>query len=255
MAIRYATGWKPDRLDHRDLIYTPPSAVDPSTSIDLRPLMPPIYDQGQLGSCVGNGTAAAFEYALGRESARHIFTPSRLFIYYNARALEGTTNQDAGCEIRDAVKSLNAVGVIPESEWPYDANQFAAHPPASLYPEAMKSRLVTYARVGQFAEHILACLTHHGPVVFGSSVFSAINDAPGGHIPMPRYDDQPEGGHCMMIVGWKPDSHEYIIRNSWGTEWGDAGYGYMPAAYIHNSSLTDDLWVLWLVEKDKAEAA
>lgn len=246
---KFALGWMPDRLDHRDLKYTPPGAVDPSMPVDLRPLMPPIYDQGQLGSCVGNGTAAAMQYARAREGAKDQWEPSRLFIYYNARALEGNVNDDAGCEIRDAVKSLAAQGVCPEHDWPYNTHAFATKPPHIIYDVATHSKLITYARVDQGLDHILGCLTHHGPVVFGASVFSAIMDAPNGHVPMPSPDEEPEGGHCMVIVGWLPSSQEFIIRNSWGTQWGDKGYGYMPKDYLLNPDLASDFWVLWLTAK------
>ena len=247
----FSTGWVPDRLDHRDVKYTAPSgaAVDPSIPIDYRAGLPPVYDQGPLGSCVGNGTAAAFQYALMRESAKHVFQPSRLFIYYNARNREGNASQDAGCEIRDAIKSLNEDGVVPEASWPYNVRKFATHPPAPLYQQALQNQLIVYARVDQTQDHMLACLSHHGLIVFGASVFQEIMDAPGGHIPMPDPNAEPVGGHCMVVVGWRPDSKEYIIRNSWGTNWGDHGYGYMPADYLHNTDLASDFWVLWLTEK------
>lgn len=254
--MRYALGWNPDRLDHRDYKFVPPFTVGVDQTIDLRsaPAMPPIYNQEDIGSCVGNGTAAAFQWARISESAAPPWNPSRLFIYYNARKMEGTADQDSGCEIRDAVKSLNTQGVVPESEWPYDTSQFATQPPANLYTVAEKNELLQYASVKQAQAHILACLAHHGPVVFGASVFQAIMDAPGGHIPMPGPDDEPVGGHCMVLVGWLPQSNEYIIRNSWGTDWGDKGYGYMPADYVHNADLASDFWVLWLTEKNKAAA-
>src|SRR5208283_3932523 len=96
-------GWIPDLPDHRDHLYAAPvelaGVLPPST--DLRPKCPPVYDQGQLGSCTANAIAAAIQFDQMKQQLAQIFAPSRLFIYYNERAIEHTIDSDSGAQIRD----------------------------------------------------------------------------------------------------------------------------------------------------------
>src|SRR5207244_288190 len=127
-AIRHY-GWIPDVPDQRDHLYAAPAqylkALPALT--DLRAKCPPVYDQGELGSCTGNAIAAAFDFVRLLAGEEPI-TPSRLFIYYNERQMEGTINSDAGAMIRDGIKSVNHEGVCPEALWPYDIKRFTAKP-------------------------------------------------------------------------------------------------------------------------------
>ena len=142
-------GWRPQQPDARDLIFDPtvhvpatgvPAKVDPFT-IDV-----PIYDQGQLGSCTGNGIARALEYRQEHQFEGAV-TPSRLFIYYEERVIEGTVSQDSGAEIRDGIKVVASKGAPPETDWPYDVSQFAVQPPAQAYADAVKHEAIQYHRV------------------------------------------------------------------------------------------------------------
>src|SRR4029079_3357244 len=86
-------GWVPDIPDQRDIMYSAPphvlSTMPPS--VDLRSKCPPVYDQGQLGSCTANAIGAALEFAQIKQQEEE-FVPSRLFIYYNERVMEHTVN-------------------------------------------------------------------------------------------------------------------------------------------------------------------
>jgi len=180
------------------------------------------------------------------------FVPSRLFTYFNARKLEGGTDQDDGCEIRDAIKSLATIGAPPETDWPFDPSKVIVEPPVQSYTDATTDKIIEYSSVAQTQAAISVCLAAGFPVSFGSSVFDALDSdavAATGNIPMPSATDAPTGGHAMAIVGTVPASSLYIIRNSWGSDWGNHGYGTMPMDYILNSDLTNDLWVVRLVEK------
>ena len=119
-------GWVPDLPDARDFMYSAPEAVLAKlpTKVDLRPKMPKIYDQGELGSCTANAIGAAFEFEQIKEGQKD-FMPSRLFIYYNERAIEGTVDTDSGAQIRDGIKSVAKVGVCAETTWPYDVPKFS----------------------------------------------------------------------------------------------------------------------------------
>ena len=244
-------GWKKDRVDDRDYQYEAKPIHAQLGDLDLRPYMAPVYDQGATSSCVANAVAAALEYNRSRQSLPS-WTPSRLFIYYQARVFERCSRVDAGCEIRDAIKTAAHFGIPPETSWPFDPKKVNRKPDDSAWDEALHSKLIQYARVPLKLNHITSCLAHEGPVLFGSSVFKSIDSeetARTGIIPMPSETDVPIGGHAMLICGFLPETETFIIRNSWGDSWGDNGYGYMPAEYLLNPDLTDDLWVTWMVAR------
>ena len=208
---KYQYGWKKQQLDHRDLKYTA-YPIDPKHPIDLRPEMPQVYDQGQTGSCVGNATAGAIQYTRMAQSLPN-WVPSRLFIYYNARVLEGTTDQDAGSEIRDAVKQVVKLGVCSEIEWPFDPAQLTTKPSDVSYELATHAKVIKYAAVAQKLDHLISCLNHNLPIIFGCNVFDAMeseNAARSGIITMSEPDEQSIGGHAMLIVGWKPVSYTHL---------------------------------------------
>src|ERR1035437_9142925 len=96
--------WKPQLPDHRDFEFSIDKSIVLPTKVDLTGKMPAVYDQGQLGSCTANAIAGAFEYAIDKE-VKPDFTPSRLFIYYNERVIEGSVKTDSGANIRDGIKS------------------------------------------------------------------------------------------------------------------------------------------------------
>src|SRR5690349_8351692 len=112
-------GWLPDIPDHRDRLYAAPVelAGAPPARADLRPQCPPVYDQGELGSCTANAIAGAIEFDRLKQKLAD-FTPSRLFIYYNERVIEHSVDSDSGAQIRDGIKTTAKLGDCPESEWP-----------------------------------------------------------------------------------------------------------------------------------------
>ena len=145
-------GWIRDLPDQRDRKFRLLRGTEAPTalpsSVDLRPHCPPVYDQGELGSCTANAIAAALEFDAARQGLA-VNTPSRLFIYYNERVLEGTVGSDSGAQIRDGIKSIAQWGDCPETEWPYDINQFAIQPPQSCYSDAAKHLALVYESLDQ----------------------------------------------------------------------------------------------------------
>jgi len=245
-------GWVRDLPDHRDHLYAAPpaklSALPPSA--DLRPQCPPVYDQGQLGSCTANAIAGAIQFDQMKQKLNPVFTPSRLFIYYNERALEGTVASDSGAQIRDGVKSVGQQGDCPETEWPYDITKFAQKPPGSCYTDARKYKVVTYQRVTQVASQIKGCLASGYPFVFGFTVYQSFESpavAQSGVLPMPKSGEPSIGGHAVMAVGYDDAKQSVIVRNSWGSSWGLAGYFLMPYAYITDPNLANDFWQIQVV--------
>ena len=132
-------GWVPDLPDARDFQFSAPDEVVASLppKVDLRSKCPPVYDQGQLGSCTANAIAGAYEFDQ-RQERQPDFMPSRLFIYFNERTMEGTVDIDAGAMIRDGIKSVAKLGVCTETTWPYDISTFTQKPPTDAYKEAEK---------------------------------------------------------------------------------------------------------------------
>ncbi len=244
-------GWKPDTPDHRDFLKVSPPVSCP-TKVDLRTtgLLPEVWNQGQLGSCVAHSTGAAFDFCLGK-SNKSAWMPSRLFIYYNARAIENSINSDNGCMIRDAVKQLNALGVCHEDIWPYSVNKFASKPTAKCYAQASLGQIVQYSRVAQTQRDIEATLAQGFPICCGISIYESFESevvAKSGMVPMPLASEPSLGGHAVLIVGYDHAKRLFIMRNSWGTEWGDKGHFYISYDYLLNKNLADDFWVLQQVE-------
>jgi C1A family cysteine protease len=244
-------GWIPDLPDQRDHLYAAPGetlAVLPP-SADLRAQCPPVYDQGQLGSCTANAIAAAIEFDRLREKLPD-FTPSRLFIYYNERAIEGTVGTDSGAQIRDGIKSVAQQGACAEADWPYDIARFTEKPPAKAYSDAKLDRAVSYQRLVQNLGQMKGCLASGFPFVFGFSVYQSFESqqvAQTGHAPMPGPGEQLVGGHAVMAVGYDDSRQWLLVRNSWGTGWGIAGYFTLPYAYVTQPSLAADFWTIRLV--------
>lgn len=248
--MKYGFGYRPDHLDHRDHVYQIPETPIPGS--DLRSLMTmPIYDQRETNSCVAHATARVMHY-LRISQSMDFGIPSRLFIYYGARLLENDVRNDSGCEIRDAIKTLAHDGAPPESSWPFAENMITKKPPKKIYDLAQHGLLLQYQRVPQKIDHIRSCLNHKIPIVFGFSVFSAIETqgvANTGVVPLPRPNEAPLGGHAVYIVGDQPDKSRIVFCNSWGADWGDGGYGYLPYDYILNDDLADDFWAMFLVSR------
>ena len=249
-------GWQPDLPDQRDYQFKAPPVFLKKLppKIDLRPKCPPVYDQGQLGSCTANAIGAAFEFELMKQKAQ-AFVPSRLFIYYNERVIEHTVDQDSGAQIRDGMKSVNKQGACTESSWPYVVGQFATKPPGATYAAALKHQVLSYMRVSRNLNQMKGCLSLGFPFVFGFTVYESFESpqvAKSGKLNMPKSDEQVVGGHAVMAAGYDDKAKRFIIRNSWGAGWGLKGYFTMPYDYLLDENLSDDFWTIRIVEENPA---
>lgn len=247
-------GWKPDLPDHRDHVYGVMRTGPLPTSVDLRAMMPPVYDQGQLGSCTGNAIAAGFSFAKYKETSdasKTFFTPSRLFIYYGERVVEHTVSQDAGAQIRDGIKVVAQRGVCSEKTWPYNIAAFKKKPTPAAFAEGLLNQAVSYERVPQTADAMKTCLASGFPVIFGFTVYEAFESdevAKTGILNMPTSSEKSLGGHAVLCVGFLEKTKQFIVRNSWGDSWGQHGYFLMPYQYLLNANLADDLWTIRTTE-------
>lgn len=247
-------GWIPDEPDYRDHRYDADPALlrQLPEKIDLRPHCPPVFNQGEkIGSCTANAVCNAFRYNLMRQGDQHRFTPSRLFLHYNARALAGKQRQNRGAQIRDAMKSLSKQGVCRESAWPYVAKHYAKRPPEHAYTQALDHQSVWYQRVPHELLELKACLAEGFPFVFGVTLFEAFDSAQvakTGTLPMPKRGEKSIGGHAVLVVGYDDRSQRFIVMNSWGPDWGKKGYFTIPYEYVCSQRLASDFWTLRAVE-------
>jgi C1A family cysteine protease len=244
-------GWKRDLPSISDRMFRV-MAPTSLTEIDLSPGFPDCYDQGQLGSCVGNGSAGLVQYTRRMMGLGPDFIPSRLFIYWIARALEGTTQEDSGAQIRDAITELLKRGVPPETDWPYDVAKYNMKPPHLAWADGGLHTIVGASKVPQDLDAMKSVIASKHPIVFGFTVypyFESQDMATSGILQMPDPSDQPVGGHCTVIVGFNDVTQMFRVRNSWGPAWGQNGYFDMPYAYATNPNLASDFWA---VETDRS---
>lgn len=239
-----AYGWIPDRPDHRDYLYSAIALkLKLPVKVDLRPQCSAVENQGKLGSCTANALAGLLQF-LEIKFQQSYQDLSRLFIYFNERAMEGTIGYDSGAMIRDGIKVLVKYGVCPEVIWPYDIAQFTHKPTTACYREGLKRRIVSYHRLLTLDE-MLNCLAEGFPFVFGFSVyesFESLEVARTGIVPMPKKSERVVGGHAVMAAGFDQKQKRFIVRNSWGPQWGQAGYFTMAYAYLER--LAGDFWTI-----------
>lgn len=222
-------------------------------TVDLRQWMPPIEDQGQLSSCVANATVGAYEYlekVAIKDAHAQVQDLSRLFVYYNARLRSGDQNSDDGCIVEYAMESLGKFGVCTEATWPYKKKLTNKRPPEQAYAEAKALTTRSVKQVPLKLQAWKQALAESNAIVFGCATFESFDECSdnGGLVPMPSPSDArraSHGGHSMLAVGYNDQEQVFIIRNSWGTDWGDQGYCYMPYNYLMSPVFgADDGWVL-----------
>jgi C1A family cysteine protease len=268
----FGMGWRPDgptaksarHLMFSDVALRRAAAV---TSLDLErtPYSPPVYDQGQIGSCQSNAGEGLMQFVRRKQGALPDWCGSRLMTYYLVRKLEGTLGSDAGGTLHDVLRVLIASGVCPEDDWPYDDT--SADPNTGLFPAG--SRAVTQPSTKAFADarlheatqavrvhqdvlHMKATLVNGFPFMFGFAIFNTFFDDAGNpltDIPLPGSRDEEDGGHA--VCGWGFDDHRVMpgnltgalkCRNSWGPHVQQNGYFWLPYAYVSSVELASDFW-------------
>jgi C1A family cysteine protease len=231
-------------------------------SADLREWCSEVEDQGRLGSCTAQAAAALVEYFERRAFGRHTDV-SRLFLYKVTRNLLKMTG-DTGAFLRTTMGALTLFGAPPEEYWPYKIDDYDREPTPFLYAFAQNYQAISYYRLdppgtrkdtllGRIKKHLSTGL----PLMFGFTVYSSISQADEtGAIPFPAPGEKVAGGHAVAAVGYDDEKAiknassgaaatkgALLIRNSWGKEWGDGGYGWLPYEYTLKG-LAVDWWAL-----------
>lgn len=248
MDIKRNYGWKREPETGKILmgITAPKTGLPPL--VNLVSLLPPAYDQEQTSSCTGNAISGGVKYAEVKAGQTDSINPSRLFIYYNERLLEGNTDEDSGGQIHDGIKGCNIYGVVDESIWAFDPNKVTEKPSKEAYELAVKNKITHYTAIDNSnIDNIKAALAHGYPIVFGFTVYSDFEStevAQTGILKMPTHHETIVGGHAVLAVGYDDSKKAVLVRNSWGASWGLEGNFWMPYEYITNTGLASDFWMI-----------
>lgn len=271
----HGTGWLVDHPDIRD--YTPKSnkvtqlfgssetpipVFEVPKSVDYRKWCSPIKDQGMIGSCTAHAAVAMYEYMENRVHDKHI-EGSELFVYKNTRMLMATRGEapgtgDTGASIRAALGSLVLFGMPPEDSYPYIEERYDDIPNNFAYSLAQNYQVEQYLRLDHDIKNPQANLhrirewvAKGFPVEFGFTCYREVlkQAEKTGIIAFPSMQDVTEGGHAVMICGYDNDKNAFLIKNSWGTGWGDEGYGWLSYDYVLSGhGLAQDFWTTIKVE-------
>jgi C1A family cysteine protease len=257
---RLGMGWLPDFPDFRDytekheeigniLSTTKVSkkAAKLPSSVDLRAWCSPVEDQGSLGSCTAHAGVGIVEYYEKRAFGKYI-DASRLFLYKVTRNLLHWKG-DTGAFLRSTMGALVLFGVPPEEYHPYGIPDFDEEPTAFCYAFAQNYQTIKYFRHDPpgtskdlLLERIRTYASTGHPSMFGFTVYSSISQATKtGKIPFPCKGEKILGGHAVAVVGYDDKmkiantgsckaetTGALLIRNSWGTAWGESGTAGFP---------------------------
>ena len=220
-------------------------------AVDLRPWMTPVEEQGSIGSCTANAVAAALEYLIFRERRVHVDL-SRLFLYFNQRLWDDRVREDTGASLVSAIRVLTRLGICRELSWPYQPDLFAVQPAEAVYREATQHRALDWWSVPVNGDAMRGCLAAGFPIAFGTRVTeSFVKTSRSGECGLPSgADDKKHGRHALLCVGYDDARRVFIVKNSWGDDWGDRGYVYMPYDYVLNPDWTQTGWAIRLTTRD-----
>jgi len=229
----FALGCLKDPPDLRDIpmgLVLPPVPVPKALDYTLE--MSPVRNQGDEGTCVAFASVVGVKEYEDSKEYRKLIQLSPRYVYNLCKKLDGAPGQE-GTYPRVAMKVLLHYGVCPESLWPYRPHQ-KDKPKKNAEILARRYRIKAYARLKDLDE-MKRSLMVNGPFLAGVKVFSSWMNKKvqkTGFIPMPKKGEEFLGGHAVCIVGFNDKNGLFKFKNSWGRQWADKGYGYLPYRYI-----------------------
>lgn len=281
--LLYGTGWRPDPPSDRDFSHrheevrelmagtrvTRRRRAPLPPSVDLREWCSPVPFQGYYNTCTAHVVTGMLELLQNKAHGSYV-AGSRLFLYQVTRRILGEDG-DAGVYLRQMMGAVVLVGVPPERYWPYldtsvkDDPRLGQTPDAFCYAVANDFGAAKYFRLDPeeaAREEVLAQIRTHlaagVPSSLGFPLYaSALTEAKkSGRLPLPRSGEKALASHAVLVVGYD-DGMEiaavgeggesargaFLVKNSWGTDWGERGYGWLPYAYLLEG-LAKDAWVM-----------
>ena len=247
--MRRVDGWRREPVDQRDMVFRVGQGVHPllelPARVDNRSTCPRVEDQADIGSCTAQAGTSLVEHCHLRagEPAPDL---SRLFTYYTTRVdVAGwDPDDDSGAYIRDTLKSLARYGSCEERLWPYRTGEFGTRPSDAAYDAANLRRVTEYRRCDGLSgvkEALAAGLCVEGGFDVPEGIFSAECQLT-GLVPELQPGEEPVGGHAVLFCGYDDASQTLLFQNSWGTGWGDGGYGRLPYVYLYGHA--SDFWTV-----------
>ena len=232
-----------DARDPRDRRFRP-AALRLPARVDLSKFCGPAFTQRRIQSCSANAIAGALMMIANREGSP-IVRPSRLFMYYNARAALGEARTDCGTTMRSAIKAVARYGACPETHWPYVVANVLKKPPRACYDRA-DIRTIVYERIRQNINHMRACLAQGQPFVFGIEAYVEpfSRAAKTAFLELPKPGTQPMGGHALLAVGYDDRKGAILARNSLGPSYGRNGFFWVDERYLIDPKLSYDFWCI-----------
>lgn len=220
----------------------------PGQLVDLREWASPVEEQWQLGSCTAQAVVGAYELLTKMHYPDQAVDLSRLFLYYNARKLSGDINEDIGAYISTAIEAVKIYGLCREDLWPYDTGKFRVEPDWKSYFDARRR---TISNVYEITSHdqIINMLDKQYPVVVGVAVYSGFNRISNQStmLKLPPSTEESMGSHAMCIVGYDNVRQAFLLRNSFGDDWGEGGHMWVPYAYADANF--SDMWTFDILLK------
>lgn len=235
--------------------WRPPMGSVPD-KVDLRQYYTPVEDQLTTSSCAANAVVGALEYHQVRMGGK-VKDLSRMFIYWNARRMADREGDDCGCTMPLVMAATLGYGACREELWPFDKSQLTVRPTQECYNDAGEYEAISFARITP-GDNVRAAVAAGLPVIFGAWFPGSMYDAAAstGVMPGPaEQKEQPGSGHCMVIVGYDHPAQQWIVRNSWGAQWGDKGYLRIPYASMNAYSPVDCFWVIGAIEQTQGALA
>ena len=156
-------------------------------------------------------------------------------------------NENIGSSLSQGIYNLKTIGLCSEELWTYDINKFEEKPPDICYEEAKKHKILEYSQISQNENDIKSALASGNIIAIGIKIFKSFYDpvvATTGYVKLPKSNEDPINGHAIVIFGYDDNTRHFMLRNDWGSKWGDNGNFYLPYDYVCDENMANDMWII-----------